>query len=126
MRRSEFLAGATSATLVPGAAEPRRLRLAALPLAHDVDPYRDAEPGADELAWLYGDGLVGWEGRPVPLLAERLPEAAEDGRRYRYELRGEVRWHDGAPLRAQDVAAALAAVRAPRWGTHRPVLASSA
>ena len=104
---------------MPGVIEPRRLRLAALPLAHDIDPYRDAEPGADELAWLYGDGLVGWENGPVPLLAARLPEAVDGGRRYRYALR-EARWHDGAPLRAQDIAAAFATVRATRWGTHRP------
>lgn len=42
-------------------------------------------------------------GRLVPWIAERW-EANEDGTRFRFRLRHGVRWHDGAPLTADDVA----------------------
>ena len=105
---------------VPACAGQRRaLKLAAAPLGHDIDPYRDAESGVDELAWLYADGLVGWVGRLSPLLAQTLPEMSHDGRSYRYRLRN-VLWHDRRRLRASDVAAAFAAVRSTAWGTRDP------
>jgi ABC-type transport system substrate-binding protein len=123
MHRSQFLAGVAA---VVGAARSRvgsagalRLRLAALPLAHDIDPYRDAEPGADELAWLYADGLVGWSSGPVPLLAASLPEVADGGRLYRYTLR-KAFWHDGRQVTSYDVAAAVRTIRATAWGMHEP------
>lgn len=97
----------------------RVITLAAMPVGHDIDPYRDAEDGVDELAWLYADGLVGWDGGIVPLLAQALPAVSRDGRSYRYRLR-DVTWHDGRPLRAADVAEAFARVRASPWGTRDP------
>ena len=117
--RFEFLAGLGASTLLP----PRSngggmLYLDAAPLAHDIDPYRDAEIGVDELAWLYGDGLVGWHRGPVPLLAD-LPRRNEDGLRYHYTLR-QAWWHDGRPVRAHDVAEALDAVRATAFGGREP------
>ncbi len=120
MRRGGFLRGAlavgAAATVVP---EHAVLRIDAAPLGHDVNPYRDAEIGVDELAWLYADGLVGWNDGIVPLLAEALPRAAQGGRRWSYRLRPAL-WHDGRALRAADVASALAALRATPWSTRQP------
>jgi len=46
---------------------------------------------------------------PKPLLAERW-EWSEDGKVCTFHLRRDVRWHDGQPLRAADVAFTFAAV----------------
>ncbi len=50
------------------------------------------------------NGLVGLDERlnPVPELAERWA-VEDDGRTYRFFLRRDVRWHDGAPFTAADV-----------------------
>lgn len=117
MRRSDFLAAAFASAVVPRTRSV--LRLSALPAGHDIDPYRDPERGIDEIAWLYGDGLVGWANGPVPMLAAELPSASAGGTRYRYRLRP-LRWHDGEPVRSSDVAAAFAAVRDGFWGTFEP------
>jgi len=118
VRRSEFLAGiATAASARP--ARGRTLRLDANPLGHDIDPYRDPESGIDELAWLYADGLVGWDGHTVPLLAASLPAETDGGRRLHYRLR-RADWHDGRRFVARDVADALESIRATRWGTSEP------
>jgi ABC-type transport system substrate-binding protein len=121
MRRRTFIGGAIAAAVcgAAAAAELPVLRVAAAPTGHDIDPYLDAERGVDELAWLYGDGLTGWNGRLVPLLAQRLPEISAAGTAYHYRLRDAV-WHDGRPLRASDVADAFAKIRTTAWGTHDP------
>jgi len=95
------------------------LRLDALPSGHDVDPYRDAERGIDEVAWLYGDGLVGWSNGPVPLLAAALPDVSDGGKRYRYRLRA-TRWQDGEPVLSADVVSAFDTIRRGFWGTFEP------
>jgi ABC-type transport system substrate-binding protein len=121
MRRRTFICGAiaTTAWAACSAADVPVLRIAAAPLGHDIDPYLDAERGVDELAWLFGDGLTGWNGRLVPVLAQNLPDVSRDGTVYRYRLRDAV-WHDGRPLRASDVANAFAKIRTTPWGTHEP------
>jgi ABC-type transport system substrate-binding protein len=118
VRRGEFLAGVASAAACAPLSTSERLRIDVLPLGHDIDPYRDAEIGVDELAWLYADGLVGWEDGTVPLLAH-LPERDEHGLRYHYRLRRAF-WHDGRRVVAHDVADALEAVRAMPFGTREP------
>jgi ABC-type transport system substrate-binding protein len=97
----------------------RRLLIDAAPLGEGVDPYKVAERGIDELAWLYADGLVGWSGGLVPALARRLPQASDDGLTYRYELR-RVKWHDGRLLNARDVSEAFDIVAASTWGGYEP------
>jgi len=39
----------------------------------------------------------------VPSLAKELAEISEDGLRYTFELRDDVRWDDGSPISAEDV-----------------------
>lgn len=73
----------------------------------DPDPYVGKAPFVQTLAWAFADGLVATDtaGTLVPALATALPQRSEDGLTYRYTLRDDVRWHDGAPLRADDVVA---------------------
>ncbi|HWC25461.1 MAG TPA: ABC transporter substrate-binding protein [Solirubrobacteraceae bacterium] len=63
-----------------------------------------AGPGYVQMSYLY-DSLL-WtdaSGRLLPWLAERF-ERSPDGLTYSFELREGVRWHDGRPLTADDVA----------------------
>lgn len=63
-----------------------------------------AGPGYVQMSFLY-DTLV-WKdasGRMIPWLAERWKRSA-DGLSYTFELRSGIRWHDGRPLTADDVA----------------------
>ncbi|MDP8967776.1 MAG: ABC transporter substrate-binding protein, partial [Actinomycetota bacterium] len=63
-----------------------------------------AGPGYVQMSYLY-DSLL-WKdagGRLLPWLAERF-ERSPDGLTYSFELREGVRWHDGRPLTADDVA----------------------
>jgi peptide/nickel transport system substrate-binding protein len=39
----------------------------------------------------------------IPSLAKSLPTVSEDGLRYDYELRDDLKWDDGSPVTAQDV-----------------------
>ncbi|MHB8420396.1 MAG: ABC transporter substrate-binding protein [Myxococcales bacterium] len=55
---------------------------------------------------------VGEDGRPVPDLAERIEQP--DPLTYRFTLRPGLRFHDGSPLVAADVAATFASVTDPR------------
>jgi len=60
--------------------------------------------GYVQMSYLY-DTLL-WKdasGRLIPWLARRVQRSA-DGRTYTFELRDGIRWHDGRPLTAQDVA----------------------
>jgi peptide/nickel transport system substrate-binding protein len=63
-----------------------------------------AGPGYVQMSLLY-DTLV-WKdasGRLLPWLAERWKRSA-DGLTYTFDLRSHIRWHDGRPLTADDVA----------------------
>lgn len=63
-----------------------------------------AGPGYVQMSLLY-DTLLSKDasGRLLPWLAERF-ERSPDGLTYTFRLREGVRWHDGRPLTAQDVA----------------------
>ncbi|MEX2256231.1 MAG: ABC transporter substrate-binding protein [Acidimicrobiia bacterium] len=43
-------------------------------------------------------------GEMIPALADSMPELSEDGRRYTFRLRRGLKWSDGRPLTARDVA----------------------
>ncbi|TAM61407.1 ABC transporter substrate-binding protein [bacterium] len=111
MRRPAFIAGLTSALLAPSAvrAAPGVLRTATIHGLDDPDPYIGTTPLSPIIAWAYADGLVATStgGRIVPALAASLPDRSADGLVYRYTLRRDVRWHDGAQLRGQDVQTAF-------------------
>ena len=92
--------------------------MVAAPIGQAIDPYANGRSGIDELAWLYGDGLVGWNDGPTPLLAE-LPAVSADGREYRYRLRPAI-WHDRSPVRASDVKAAWDLVKNTSWHYSLP------
>jgi peptide/nickel transport system substrate-binding protein len=57
----------------------------------------------DTLTWKDEDGVIPW-------LAKSW-EMAEDGKTWTFELRPDVRWHDGQPFTAEDVAFTFAYVR---------------
>ncbi len=66
----------------------------------------DPNPVDRELVNLIYDGLTTYDqtGQLVPALA-RSWSVAEDGRTIQFELRNDVRWHDGEPFTARDVVA---------------------
>ena len=62
------------------------------------------------------------DGQIVPDLAERW-DVSPDGRTYTFVLRGGLRWSDGTPLDAQDVAFTYGALRAPDFPADPDFLA---
>lgn len=67
-------------------------------------PFGYLPPGYNRMTYIY-DSLV-WtdpQGKLVPWLASKW-EASPDGASYIFDLREGVRWHDGKPLTAEDVA----------------------
>ncbi len=71
------------------------------------------DPEAD-ITRLIFNGLVRRDARGLPTgdLAQRW-EVSEDGRRYTFYLRPNVRWHDGAPLTADDVVWTVRLLQSP-------------
>jgi peptide/nickel transport system substrate-binding protein len=69
-----------------------------------IDPITNNEMTALRLVELMFNGLVSINARQeiVPDLAERW-DVADGGRRYLFELRKDVTWHDGQPLTADDI-----------------------
>ncbi|MGK2965274.1 MAG: ABC transporter substrate-binding protein [Tepidiformaceae bacterium] len=69
-----------------------------------------------DISRLVFSGLTAFDatGRVVPDLAERW-EVEDSGRTYRFHLRDDVRWHDGEPLRAADVAFTIEQLRDPEY-----------
>ena len=75
-----------------------------------------ANPVDQDLSALVFDGLtaIGETGLVIPALAESW-EVAEDGSIYEFRLRQDVRWHDGAPFTASDVAFTVQAMQDPGY-----------
>jgi peptide/nickel transport system substrate-binding protein len=71
------------------------------------------EPRFNRANPLIFEGLVGLDARGelIPRLV-RSWHVSADGKTITFKLRDRVSWHDGAPLRAQDVAFTFAAIRA--------------
>jgi peptide/nickel transport system substrate-binding protein len=69
-----------------------------------------------DLTSLVFDGLIRLDqsGRPLPALATEW-EVSEDGTVYEFRLRDDVRWHDGAPFTADDVAFTLQSMQDPNY-----------
>jgi peptide/nickel transport system substrate-binding protein len=95
----------TSVLLVETPPETLDRRLALSGVAEDVSGNL-IEPGLVAIAD---------DGRPVPDLAERIE--TPDDRTYVFTLREGLRFHDGAPLRADDVVATFESLRDPALGS---------
>ncbi|HZY99089.1 MAG TPA: ABC transporter substrate-binding protein [Candidatus Baltobacteraceae bacterium] len=103
-----------------------RLEMSIVAVSQELDPYVAPNLESAELSWLYADGLIGSDlSRPeVRSLCVRPPLMRTFGSAghasFDYELRSGVRWHDGKPLVARDVADCFNRVRASTWGHQRP------
>jgi len=91
------------------------LHLAMTVSVRTLDPAIAYDEATSPIEALLFARLVTWdaEGRVVPDLAERV-ELSEDGTRYTFVLRENVRFHDGAELRAADVVRSLERTLHPR------------
>ncbi len=71
------------------------------------------------------DGLLTYDfdGKPLPQLATQW-QVSEDGLTYRFSLRPGVRWHDGQPFTADDVAFSLLKVWREYHGRGRTTFAN--
>jgi peptide/nickel transport system substrate-binding protein len=110
------------AIAVPAAAIAQPLRVAVTQEIANLTPYAAGVP--ENLLELVYDKLAG----PSPYLADATPWLAEsilperqDGRSWRIMLRDGIRWHDGKPFSADDVAFTLRYFRdgpPNRWTHH--------
>jgi oligopeptide transport system substrate-binding protein len=82
-----------------------------------LDPHRPISAADMDVAADLFEGLttVDARGALVPACAERW-SVTRDGREYRFELRGDLRWSDGAPLTSADVVASFRRMLAPQTG----------
>ena len=100
---------------------PGVLRLADVAEPDSLNPLLSTMDLSYDLSSLMFSYLVGTDARGTPTgdLAVQVPSLANggisrDGTTYTYHLRGGVRWHDGAPLTARDVAFSWRAIMSPR------------
>lgn len=72
----------------------------------------NTDTGATTISPKVVDGLLTFDldRNPIPQLAQSW-EISEDGREYTFHLRPDVRWHDGEPFTARDVAVSLQIAR---------------
>ncbi|WP_279025748.1 ABC transporter substrate-binding protein [Gibbsiella quercinecans] len=104
MKRTVLAAVLAGLALPLAAAEPNVIRFA---LNQDI---RSSQPGVnrdgntDDVLMHVVEGLVGYreDGTVGPMLAESW-QVSDDGRTYTFTLRNGVKFHNGAPLTAQDV-----------------------
>ena len=97
------------------------LRVSSQKFPPDAPLPRELKYQADPVSWnplrsLAYDGLVAYRraggsagGTLVADLARELPEPSDDGRTYRFRLRPNVRFSNGAPVRPADVRASSSA-----------------
>ena len=112
--RSLLVALAISATIVAGAAAQVTLRSAPIGDLRNIDPVWTTAYISRNHGFLVFDTLFGTdaEGRPQPQMVESW-EVSPDQLIWRFTLRGGLKWHDGAPVRAIDCVASLR-----RWGAR--------
>jgi oligopeptide transport system substrate-binding protein len=81
----------------------------AIPEPSTLDPMRAQDPGSVLLVRQLFEGLTRWD----PVAQEVVPAAARsweignEGRRFTFHLRKDLRWHDGRPVTADDFRAAF-------------------
>jgi len=119
LRRALALAAVLAATQARSGALPPRyggeIRVLLPEIPADLDPARASSPAELVTARALHATLleVGPSGRLRPVLLAALPEAEPGGRAFRMRLRPGLRFHDGQPLLAADVAASLARLLQP-------------
>jgi peptide/nickel transport system substrate-binding protein len=104
----------------PGGERPRsggQLVEAGLADVSHLLPVLAQDPPSILLSRMLFEGLLGVaaDGGPVPLLAESLPRISPDGTTYTFRLRPGLRWSDGHPLTAEDVAFTYRLMLDPRY-----------
>lgn len=98
------------------------LRVAVTQEIINITPYSPGVP--ENLLELVYDKLAGpspYMADATPWLAEKIEAVGQDGRSWRIRLRDGIRWHDGKPFSADDVAFTLRYYRdgpANRWTHH--------
>jgi peptide/nickel transport system substrate-binding protein len=125
MNRRAFIVGSSLASLAAcGRSASDRLEMSIVAVSQEMDPYVAPNLESAELSWLYADGLSGADlSRPeIGSLCVRpaVRTVVAGVTSYAYELRGGVRWHDGKPLSARDVAGCFTRLRASSWAHQRP------
>lgn len=92
-----------------------------------LDPRLGTDPGSNYVFELLLEGLLDKrpDGRQIPGLAASW-EVLDEGRRYRFQLRPDARFHDGRPLTAADVAWTFGTIldgstRSPKRGALGPL-----
>jgi peptide/nickel transport system substrate-binding protein len=125
MNRRAFVLGSSLASLIACSRRASdRLELTIVAVSQELDAYAAANLESAELSWMFADGLAGADpsAPAVGSLCVRPAMRSLTGRTasYAYELRSGVRWHDGKPLVAQDVADCFKRLRTGPWGHQRP------
>ncbi len=125
MNRRAFVLGSSLSCLIAcSRSKSDRLELSIVAVSQELDAYAAANLESAELSWMYADGLAGADpsAPEVGSLCVRpaLRSLAGGTASYVYELRSGLRWHDGKPLIAQDVADCFNRLRAGPWGHQRP------
>ena len=105
-----------SLSLTPGSAVPRPYREGVLGHPDSISPLTARTQADRDLVALVFAGLVrnGPSGTIVPDLAERWSSDAS-GTTWTFELRDDARWHDGAPVTAEDVAFTIRTLQDPAY-----------
>ncbi|SFF58449.1 oligopeptide transport system substrate-binding protein [Fontimonas thermophila] len=100
------------------AGQPDVLRIGNGPEPETLDPHRAEGVSAGNILRDLYEGLTALapDGRPIPAAA-RAWEVSEDGRVYRFRLRGDLRWSNGEALTAEDFAASLRRSVTPATGS---------
>ncbi|HTA40346.1 MAG TPA: ABC transporter substrate-binding protein, partial [Candidatus Acidoferrales bacterium] len=125
MDRRAFILGSSLAGLVACGRRPSdSLELSIVAVSQELDPYIAANLESAELSWLYADGLAGADlstPQAGSVCAQPPIRSTSGGKAsYAYTLRDGIRWHDGKPLTAQDVADCFHRLKAGTWGHQRP------
>jgi peptide/nickel transport system substrate-binding protein len=130
--RARHLVALAAASLLLGAStptpaarhpwtDPGHLRIGALRTLDNLNPLLSGQAATTDLAQFLFSGLIRFDdrGEPIPDAARTVPTRANggisaDGKTITYHLRADVRFSDGKPLTADDVAFTWRQVMNPR------------
>src|SRR5437588_9895847 len=119
MRRLIALAFVTLLVAVPLTAEAQKkggiLRIGNLGEPPSLDPHWGTQTITEVLANHLYEGLYTLDAayRPIPMLADALPQVSPDGLTYTVKLRQGIKFHNGKEMTSDDVVASI-----KRWGGY--------